>query len=148
VHDIAQVVKLPVVANGEIWSAADAQACRAASGCGALMLGRGMVANPALALDILALEQPSGASPTDLPWDAFVPLLLDFWQQVCTHLRPDQHTGRLKQWLNLLRRHYPQAQAAFDAVRTFHDAREVQAWINGSMGLKIVGVVPSVKINA
>jgi len=143
VHDVAQVVKLPVVANGEIWSAADAQACRAASGCQALMLGRGMVANPALALDILALDDTSETSTPGLPWDALVPLLLDFWRQVCTHLRPDQHTGRLKQWLNLLRRNYPPAQAAFEAVRTFHEARDVDAWLAGFGALKIRPEVPS-----
>ena len=35
--------------NGEIWTVEDAQRCRAVSGCDALMLGRGMVADPGLA---------------------------------------------------------------------------------------------------
>ena len=49
---IRQALAIPVVANGEIWSVADAQRCRALSGCDTLMLGRGMVCDPGLALAI------------------------------------------------------------------------------------------------
>ena len=135
VGDIRQVVRLPLVANGEIWSAADALACRLASGCNALMLGRGMVANPGLALEILAA--PHGAvlpgqrpgHPARLSWVQLLPLLADFWRLVGLHLRRDQQTGRLKQWLNLLRRVYPQAQQAFEAVKTFHSPADVDVWL-------------------
>jgi len=140
VGEIRQVVKLPLVANGEIWTVADAQACQRASGCSALMLGRGMVANPALAREILASEaalfvagaqqvgsQPAGAA--QLVWADLLPLLSDFWQLVGQHLERRQQTGRLKQWLNLLQRHYPQAQQAFLAVRRFHDPAEVDRWL-------------------
>jgi tRNA-dihydrouridine synthase C len=117
------VVKLAVVANGEIWTVADAQACRAASGCTALMLGRGMVADPGLAQAISA----NRAQP--LAWTRLHPLIADFWRLTCLHLPRDQQTGRLKQWLNLLRRTYPQAQLAFEAVRTFHNPMHVDAWL-------------------
>lgn len=50
---IRAAVSIPVVANGEIWTVQDAQRCRALSGCDALMLGRGAVADPGLALAIL-----------------------------------------------------------------------------------------------
>ena len=133
VGDIRQVVKLPLVANGEIWSAADALACRLASGCDSLMLGRGMVANPGLALEILAAQSPNGAVVSGqaavLTWAQLLPLVADFWRLVGLHLRRDQQTGRLKQWLNLLRRAYPQAQLAFEAVKTFHRPADVDAWL-------------------
>ena len=123
VDDIRQVVKLSLVANGEIWTVADAQACRAASGCHALMLGRGMVANPGLALEI------RGGQNKPLSWAQVLPLMADFWHLVGQHLRVDQRTGRLKQWLNLLRRAYPQAQQAFEAVKTYHRPADVDAWL-------------------
>jgi tRNA-dihydrouridine synthase C len=143
VGDIRRVVKLPLVANGEIWSVADAQACRAASGCQTLMLGRGMVANPGLAREILATQatdfvtgQPAVAVPNRnneqaglLTWAQLLPLIADFWRLVCQYLRRDQQTGRLKQWLNLLRRVYPQAQLAFESVKTFHHPADVDAWL-------------------
>ena len=123
VNDIRQVVKLSLVANGEIWTVADALACRAASGCHALMLGRGMVANPGLALEI------RGGQTQPLSWAQVLPLIADFWHLVGQHLRVDQRTGRLKQWLNLLRRAYPQAQQAFEAVKTYHRPADVDAWL-------------------
>ena len=140
IGDIRQVVKLPLVANGEIWTVADAQACRAASGCQALMLGRGMVAYPALALSIRAsqasrvlagptLDASAHGQPSALPWAQLLPLIRDFWQLVCARLERRQHTGRLKQWLQLLQRHYPEAQAAFAAVRTFHDPSDADRWL-------------------
>ena len=52
IADIRQCVKLPMVANGEIWTVADARRCIEVSGCTDLMLGRGIVADPGLALAI------------------------------------------------------------------------------------------------
>ncbi len=135
VGDIRQVVTLPLVANGEIWSVADALACQAASGCSSLMLGRGVVANPGLAREILTARtalsdvrwQSNGAA--SLAWDGLLPLIMAFWQQVRQHMEHRQQTGRLKQWLHLLQRHYPQAQLAFAAVRRFHDPAEVDRWL-------------------
>ena len=141
VGDIRQLVKLPLVANGEIWSVADALACQTASGCSMLMLGRGMVANPGLAQEILATESALGqvlggvgrglplVQPVQLAWTALLPLIMAFWQQVRQHMEYRQQTGRLKQWLNLLQRNYPQAQLAFAAVRRFHDPLEVDRWL-------------------
>ena len=42
--------------------------------------------------------------------------------------------GRLKQWLNLLRRRFPAAGAAFDAVRAVNDPAAVEAllWPGGT----------------
>ena len=57
-------------------------------------------------------------------------LISEFWRLVCAHLERDQQTGRLKQWLNLLRRVYPQAQTAFETVRTFHDPVDVARWFS------------------
>lgn len=131
INDIRQVVKIPLVANGEIWTVAHAQACRAASGCDALMLGRGMVANPGLARAIAGADRDSGVDAVGgaLTWQQLQPLIADFWQLVQTHMERRQQTGRLKQWLNLLQRVYPEAQQAFEQVRTFHDPTDVSRWM-------------------
>ena len=128
IADICQVVRLPVVANGEIWTVADAQRCRELSGCQSLMLGRGMVANPALARAILT-QGLAVAQPHVMEWPALFVLIEQFWQLVLMRLERDQQTGRLKQWLNLLRRVYPQAAQAFMAVRSFHDPRDAALWL-------------------
>ncbi len=124
---IRAAVRVPVVANGEIWTLADALRCRAESGCDALMLGRGIVADPGLALAIRAHD--AGAEPAPLAWSALVPQIARFWDLVCADLDPPQRAGRLKQWLNLLRRRYPEAQQAFDQVRVMTDQRAITAWV-------------------
>jgi tRNA-dihydrouridine synthase C len=128
IADIRQVVRLPLVANGEIWTVADALRCREVSGCPRLMLGRGMVANPALARAILAVDTACTDSVV-LTWPELFELIEQFWLMVVAHLDRGQQTGRLKQWLNLLRRVYPEAQEAFMAVRTFHDPADVVDWL-------------------
>jgi tRNA-dihydrouridine synthase C len=133
IQEIRSVVDIPVIANGEIWNVEDALRCRSLSGCDALMLGRGIVADPGLALTIRRQRQDSSApdsggarvkSASDdsgLGWPALLPFVADFWQIVGTHIAPHHRCGRLKQWLNFLRRRYPQAQNAYAAVRTIND---------------------------
>ncbi|MDP1535271.1 MAG: tRNA-dihydrouridine synthase, partial [Rubrivivax sp.] len=82
IREIRDAVRIPVVANGEIWTVDDALRCREASGCDALMLGRGMVADPGLAL---ALRQPAEAP---LEWAALLPQLALYWQRIAGHVAP------------------------------------------------------------
>ena len=121
IAQIRQAVAIPVVANGEIWCADDARRCIEVSGCDALMLGRGMVADPGLAWAIRAPQAPT------LNWAMLLPLVALYWQHVGAQVQPKHRAGRLKQWLNLLRRRHPEAQAAFDAVRTIQDPARVSA---------------------
>ena len=110
-----------VIANGEIWSVADAERCRAVTGCDALMIGRGMVTDPGLAL---AIKGQGGVS-----WSVITPLLWVYWQQVSGRVERRHRAGRLKQWLNYLRKRYPEAQAAFDALRTCTEPPQIEAWL-------------------
>jgi tRNA-dihydrouridine synthase C len=148
--EIRTAVAIPVVANGEIWTPADAQRCREVSGCDGLMLGRGIVVDPGLALAIRAQRaagglavQPRRVAPADggqakdcaggpgtpadygvpplVAWDVLMPFLADFWRRMSARVEPRHRTGRLKQWLNLLRRRYPEAQRAYDALRLVND---------------------------
>jgi tRNA-dihydrouridine synthase C len=152
---IRESVSIPVVANGEIWTADDAERCRRITGCDALMLGRGMVADPGLALAIRAsrrsgvapsLALPAHAmqaredergyvkasaggphspdaygAPPAVPWEDLLPLIADFWRRVNVKVESRHRAGRLKQWLNLLRRRYPEAQRAYDQLRLVTD---------------------------
>jgi tRNA-dihydrouridine synthase C len=110
---IREAVAIPVIANGEIWTVADARRARAESGCAGLMLGRGLVADPGLAW---ALRAADGEPAPSVAWAHLLPLVARYWANIATHVEPRHRAGRLKQWLNLLRRAHPEAQAAFDAV--------------------------------
>ncbi|MBI5898535.1 MAG: tRNA-dihydrouridine synthase [Rhodocyclales bacterium] len=125
---IRQAVRLPLIANGEVWTVADYHAIRAASGCDDVMLGRGAVADPLLARRIRAggVETPNA---TD--WAEVEAMLGDFWPRVRAKLLPAQSPGRLKQWLMLMRRAYPQAERLFRLVRETRRAPEVDAILIG-----------------
>ena len=131
IADLRQQVRLPMVANGEIWTLADALRCRAVTGCERLMIGRGMVADPGLALAIAQHDAAvdGRASHSRVSWDQIVGLLRLFWQGVALRVAPRHRAGRLKQWLNYLRRVYPQAQQAFDQLRLLNDPAKIEQWL-------------------
>jgi len=132
IQEIRAAVLVPVVANGEIWTVDDALRCRAASGSHQLMLGRGMVSDPGLALAIRAQDAGGASSGLAAPvvgWPSLLPLVNDFWQLVCARLEPRQRAGRLKQWLNFLRRRHPEAEAAYLVLRTETDEARIGAWL-------------------
>ena len=116
---IREQVAVRVVANGEIWNADDALRCRAISGCDDIMIGRGAVANPALALMI------RGQRDGLLSWDEMQRLLHQFWLSIEQHIEARHRNGRIKQWLFYLTRHYAQAQQQFDAIRRLTKPEEI-----------------------
>ena len=127
IADINAVIGIPVVANGEIWSVQDAQRCREVSGSHALMIGRGMVTYPGLACAIKDEMEPKQNLQTE--WNNLMPLMYEFWSLVCKQLERKQQAGRLKQWLNFLRRRYTQAESAFQALRTVSDPAVIDQWM-------------------
>ncbi len=148
VNDIRLGVSIPVVANGEIWSVEDALRCRQASGCASIMLGRGMVVDPGLALAVRHADARGAAhhaAHTGVSWDDMKPLVGAFWLLVCERLEVRQQAGRLKQWLNFMRRRYPQAEEAYVALRTFHDPALVRRWMVAGGILSTDGLTVAIK---
>ncbi len=129
---LREAVAIPVVANGEIWTVDDARRCRAESGCDRLMLGRGMVADPGLALAILA---DAGGAVDGRDWASLQPALRRFWHITERRLVPRHRAGRMKQWLHYLRRCHPEAQAAYERLRTVNDPVALAADLFGPMAL-------------
>lgn len=118
---IRESLRIPVIANGEVWTVADYHACRQATGCDDVMLGRGAVADPLLARRIRGSAE---GDPT-AQWQAVAGMIADFWSQIQTKVLPTQSPGRLKQWLRYLRTAYPQADRLFTALRALRTAPEV-----------------------
>ncbi len=114
---VRAAVEIPIIANGEVWTVGDYRKCQAESGCDDVMLGRGALADPWLPRRIRG-EEPGG-------WDELVPWVSLFWQGVRQRVLPVHAGGRLKQWLMLLRRHYPQAEALYQQLRPVKGAEEI-----------------------
>lgn len=120
---IRDSVNLPLIANGEVWTLQDYLAIRAVSGCDDVMLGRGAVADPLLAGRIRKhLGGADAAADAVEDWAEVCLMIAHFWQRVNAKL-PAAHTpGRLKQWLGLMRRNYPQAETLYIALRAQRNA--------------------------
>ena len=132
VAEVRQAVRLPVIANGEIWSVQDAHRCRDVTGCDTLMIGRGLVQDPGLALAIAAADAAArgeAGRADGILWDDVLPLFDDFWRQIATRVEPRHRSGRLKQWLNYLRGRFPEAQQAFDQLRLSNDPAVATRWL-------------------
>lgn len=96
-----EVVRVPVVANGDIHTLDAFRRCREQTGCRHFMLGRGAVADPALARRVaaeLGLHAPPPLPPGPVDWAARVRQLLAL---VPPPFRPDGELRRVKQWLRM-----------------------------------------------
>lgn len=124
---IRESVDIPVIANGEIWNTSDAKRCIEVSGCHDIMIGRGAVTNPGLALAIQAMIN-NKPTPT-YTWEMLIPLISNFWDLMREKLEGRSPAGRLKQWLNFLRRDFPEAEIAYQHVRTMTDPKAITEWI-------------------
>jgi tRNA-dihydrouridine synthase C len=130
---IREAVSLPLIANGEVWSVADYRNIRAATGCADVMLGRGAVADPFLALRIRGRLAERPGAPD---WNALLPLLAEFWTLVLEKVEARHAPGRFKQWLGLLRRTWPEAEALHQRVRLLRSAAEVTAALDMAGALR------------
>ena len=111
---IAEAVKVPVTANGEVWTVEDWRRCRSLSGCRDVMIGRGVVADPYLALRIKGLmdEKPSSED-----WYALLPHIAEYWEKVHSRVSARHAPGRLKLLLSYFTRTWPEAIELYTTVR-------------------------------
>ena len=156
IADIRAVVSIAVVANGEIWTLDDARRCVQASGCDRLMIGRGAVADPGLGWAIKAsgllsgaatgaVSDPTGGVSGAITWQVLTPHLADFWWLVCSRLDARARAGRLKQWLNFLRRRFSEAEAAYQSLKTVNDPALVDAWLADLLRHCNAGAAPALE---
>lgn len=123
IGEIRQRLSIPVIANGEIWDYASAQACMQTTGCDAVMLGRG-------ALNLPNLSRMVKYNEPRMPWPDVMTLL-----QKYTRLEKQGDTGlyhvaRIKQWLGYLRKEYEEASELFTEVRVLKTSKDIAERIN------------------
>ncbi|MBB6113287.1 MULTISPECIES: tRNA dihydrouridine(16) synthase DusC [Rahnella] len=123
IGEIRQRLSIPVIANGEIWDYASAQACMQTTGCDAVMLGRG-------ALNLPNLSRMVKYNEPRMPWPDVMTLL-----QKYTRLEKQGDTGlyhvaRIKQWLGYLRKEYDEASELFTEVRVLKTSKDIAERIN------------------
>jgi tRNA-dihydrouridine synthase C len=118
IADIKQRVKVPIIANGEIWSKQNALDCQLQSNCQNIMLGRGALAMPNLAQVIRGKEDI-------MPWQGVNQLLLDYSGYELYGDKGRYFPNRLKQWLGYLSRQYHEADTLFGQIKTLRESGQI-----------------------
>ena len=118
IEKIRASVQIPVLANGEIWTTDNAIRCEAVAGTNLLMIGRGLVATPDLALRIR--RQYGQLEHTDFQFRDYMILFRRLAERL-DYLTDKQLTDRLKQWLHYFAMHSPEMAEVFRSVRTFRE---------------------------
>ncbi|RYD68922.1 MAG: tRNA-dihydrouridine synthase, partial [Sphingobacteriales bacterium] len=128
---IKATLKIPVIANGEIWTIEDYLRCREQSQCDDVMLGRGLLSCPDLARQIKA--HVAGEIYEPLRWPEICQMLFDYYRKT-TPLYDERNCGnRVKQWLMYLSRQYPQAQIFFDDVKRKSQPNDIEDCFNKAL---------------
>ncbi len=123
---IREVVAIPVIANGEIWQPADAALCLEQSGSTDIMLGRGALAQPNLALRIAG----GGAA---LPWPDVLALLMRYSEYEIAGDKGLYYSNRIKQWFSYLKLQYPEAEQLFARLRLLRRSPEILALLQSEL---------------
>ncbi|MBL8429990.1 MAG: tRNA-dihydrouridine synthase [Dechloromonas sp.] len=114
---VRAAIDIPLIANGEVWTVEDFRNCQVATGCADIMVGRGAVSDPLLARRVRG-EECGG-------WDEIRPAVGDYWLGVRRKVVAVHAGGRLKQWLAMLRRNYPEAGELYNCLRPIKGAAEI-----------------------
>ena len=119
IDKVRAAINIPLIANGEVWTVEDFARCQQVSGCPDIMLGRGAIADPLLARRVRG-EAVGG-------WAEVAPGVAAYWLGVRRKVVDVHAGGRIKQWLALLRRAYPEAELLYQRVRTIKSVQEMDA---------------------
>ncbi len=122
---IREQCRLPLMVNGEIWTVEDYWRCREISGCDQVMIGRGVLRNPFLPLEIRHSSPGQAATPTG--WSACQQLLLRFFQRCLDQVNDRYTCDRVKQWLSQLRKQHVEAAALFEQLKRIEDIETFRA---------------------
>ncbi|MFT5940455.1 MAG: tRNA-dihydrouridine synthase C [Paraglaciecola sp.] len=123
IAEIKKRVKVPIIANGEIWSKQNALDCQLQSNCQNIMLGRGALAMPNLAQVIRGKEDI-------MPWQGVNQLLLDYSGYELYGDKGRYFPNRLKQWLGYLSRQYLEAETLFGQIKTLRESQQIVAQLS------------------
>ena len=129
IKPIREAVNIPVIANGEVWSIEDYRQCQLISGCEDVMLGRGVVWRPDLACSI--------RNPEHLyyQWQQVHPLVMGFCERVAQQVPARFQGARVKQWLALLGRVYPEAATTFEQIKRLKTLADIETCLRAMTDL-------------
>ncbi|PXX98241.1 tRNA dihydrouridine synthase [Halomonas sp. LBP4] len=128
---IRRRLRIPVVANGDIWTLEDYWKARTLSGCRDVMLGRGALADPWLAPRIRHWQATGERLPATR-WSQRGQLLAEY-AAVQRNILPDRIvTSLVKQWLNHMRARDAEAACRFQALKRITELDSLMAGLQAA----------------
>ncbi|MBF0328666.1 MAG: tRNA-dihydrouridine synthase family protein [Nitrospirae bacterium] len=124
IAEIKECIKIPVIANGGVFSVEDAEKCLRVSGADGLMLGRGAVIRPWLFAEIARTVFGS-----DIP-DRVVSLpdvYAAFFEALNADYRPVYRLGRLKEFTHYFAKNYKFGHSLASAIQSSSSMDEARA---------------------
>jgi len=112
---IQELIKIPVIANGEVWTVEDYHRCLEVSGCQQVMIGRGAISNPLIFRQIR--DHSPRAKNQNLDWIQIKQLLPGFFAAAEIEKSPHFAQSRTKQWLKALSLKHPEANEIFQKLK-------------------------------
>jgi len=122
IRQMREAVKIPVIANGEIWNTNDYHRCREVSGSEHVMLGRGLVANPGLGWEI-----KNGAAKK--PWSSWQNFTLEFMQRSEASRHENFAVQRTKQLVKMMGQAYGEAAVFLEKIKRLQTTTEIRTEI-------------------
>ena len=114
-------IKIPVIANGEVWNLSDYIRIREESECDDVMIGRGAIASPFLFEQIKKYLKNPEISLTQPDWKPIAKLLPEFYESSEIYKSDKFATARCKMWLKYLSRNYSEAEEVFQRIKAIEN---------------------------
>lgn len=118
-----EAIKIPVIANGEIWSIEDFKKCKAITGCNDFMIGRGLIANPFLAREIKNFLTTGEFKKT--PWLELKNYFFSFVDMSFKSRGNPYAITRTKQMVKQMMRAHPEAKIFFEKIKQIKSIEEL-----------------------
>lgn len=122
---IADTVGIPVTANGDVFTLQDYIGIKQESGCKSVMLGRGAVMMPDLARQIKQYE--AGETVRAMCFAEIINWIILF-VDLCIDKEGENKypVARLKQWLSMMKKTYPEADELFNHIRSITEINGIK----------------------
>ncbi|OAN13593.1 tRNA dihydrouridine synthase DusC [Photobacterium jeanii] len=125
IGQLRQKLRMPIIANGEVWNYQDGQRCIETTQTDALMVCRG-------ALNLPNLCNVVKHNEAHMSWQQVLALLLKYSQYEIKGDKGLYYPNRVKQWFAYLRHEYPQAKALFADIRSHNKAAPIVEILKGA----------------